>query len=123
MLKLCLHMWSFPPATFDLKAVPDPLSKPKVDNVEALTKADDGERASSMTAEDPWDAVLLEEKLLVTCHLERKVNGKSSGATVTRSQSLNMRTTQFAKLQGQMSQVCKSVFLNCSMIAKINHSI
>lgn len=101
----------------------DPLSKPKVDNVEALTKADDGERASSMTAEDPWDAVLLEEKLLVTCHLERKVNGKSSGATVTRSQSLNMRTTQFAKLQGQMSQVCKSVFLNCSMIAKINHSI
>uniref|UniRef100_A0A663F393 Phosphatidylinositol 4-phosphate 3-kinase C2 domain-containing subunit alpha n=1 Tax=Aquila chrysaetos chrysaetos TaxID=223781 RepID=A0A663F393_AQUCH len=82
----------------------DPLSKPKVDNVEALTKADDGERASSMTAEDPWDAVLLEEKLLVTCHLERKVNGKSSGATVTRSQSLNMRTTQLAKLQGQTSQ-------------------
>ncbi|XP_062351972.1 phosphatidylinositol 4-phosphate 3-kinase C2 domain-containing subunit alpha isoform X3 [Cinclus cinclus] len=83
----------------------DPLSKPKVDTVETLNKAeDDGERASSMTAEDPWDAVLLEEKLLLTCHLERKVNGKSSGATVTRSQSLNMRTTQLAKLQGQTSQ-------------------
>ncbi|XP_051478598.1 phosphatidylinositol 4-phosphate 3-kinase C2 domain-containing subunit alpha isoform X3 [Apus apus] len=86
----------------------DPLSKPKVDSVEALNKAEnDGERASSMTAEDPWDAVLLEEKLLVTCHLERKVNGKSSGATVTRSQSLNMRTTQLAKLPGQTSQLQK----------------
>ncbi|NXH03981.1 P3C2A kinase, partial [Loxia leucoptera] len=83
----------------------DPLSKPKVDTVETLNKAEgDGERPSSMTAEDPWDAVLLEEKLLVNCHLERKVNGKSSGATVTRSQSLNMRTTQLAKLQGQTSQ-------------------
>uniref|UniRef100_A0A8C5U525 Phosphatidylinositol 4-phosphate 3-kinase C2 domain-containing subunit alpha n=1 Tax=Malurus cyaneus samueli TaxID=2593467 RepID=A0A8C5U525_9PASS len=86
----------------------DPLSKPKVDTVETLNKAEaDGERASSMTAEDPWDAVLLEEKLLLTCHLERKVNGKSSGATVTRSQSLNMRTTQLAKLQGQTSQLQK----------------
>uniref|UniRef100_A0A8B9T2P7 Phosphatidylinositol 4-phosphate 3-kinase C2 domain-containing subunit alpha n=1 Tax=Anas platyrhynchos TaxID=8839 RepID=A0A8B9T2P7_ANAPL len=83
----------------------DPLSKPKVDSVETLYKAeDDGETASSLTAEDPWDAVLLEEKLLVTCHLERKINGKSAGATVTRSQSLNMRTTQLAKLQGQTSQ-------------------
>uniref|UniRef100_A0A672UGL9 Uncharacterized protein n=1 Tax=Strigops habroptila TaxID=2489341 RepID=A0A672UGL9_STRHB len=83
----------------------DPLSKPKVDSVETLNKAEnDGGKASSMTAEDPWDAVLLEEKLLVTCHLERKVNGKSSGATVTRSQSLNVRTTQLAKFQGQMSQ-------------------
>uniref|UniRef100_A0A8C4V8E8 Phosphatidylinositol 4-phosphate 3-kinase C2 domain-containing subunit alpha n=1 Tax=Falco tinnunculus TaxID=100819 RepID=A0A8C4V8E8_FALTI len=82
----------------------DPLSKPKVDSVETLNVENDGERALSMTAEDPWDAVLLEEKLLVTCHLERKVNGKSSGATVTRSQSLNMRTTQLAKLQGQTSQ-------------------
>ncbi|XP_032043896.1 phosphatidylinositol 4-phosphate 3-kinase C2 domain-containing subunit alpha [Aythya fuligula] len=83
----------------------DPLSKPKVDSVETLYKAeDDGEMASSLTAEDPWDAVLLEEKLLVTCHLERKINGKSAGATVTRSQSLNMRTTQLAKLQGQTSQ-------------------
>ncbi|KAF4798413.1 phosphatidylinositol 4-phosphate 3-kinase C2 domain-containing subunit alpha isoform X4 [Turdus rufiventris] len=82
----------------------DPLSKPKVDTVETLNKAeDDGERASRLTAEDPWDAVLLEEKL-PNCHLERKVNGKSSGATVTRSQSLNMRTTQLAKLQGQTSQ-------------------
>ncbi|KAM6358600.1 phosphatidylinositol 4-phosphate 3-kinase C2 domain-containing subunit alpha isoform 1-T3 [Alca torda] len=86
----------------------DPLSKPKVDSVETLNMAEnDGERASSMTAEDPWDAVLLEEKLLVTCHLERKVNGKSCGATVTRSQSLNMRTTQLAKLQGQTSQLQK----------------
>ncbi|KAM6133193.1 phosphatidylinositol 4-phosphate 3-kinase C2 domain-containing subunit alpha isoform 3-T3 [Phoenicopterus ruber ruber] len=86
----------------------DPLSKPKVECAEPLNKAEnDGERASSMTAEDPWDAVLLEEKLLVTCHLERKVNGKSSGATVTRSQSLNMRTTQLAKLQGQTSQLQK----------------
>ncbi|KAJ7422212.1 Phosphatidylinositol 4-phosphate 3-kinase C2 domain-containing subunit alpha [Pitangus sulphuratus] len=83
----------------------DPLSKPKVDSVETLNKAEnDGERASTMSAEDPWEAVLLEEKLLVTCHLERKVNGKSSGATVTRSQSLNMRTTQLAKSQGQTSQ-------------------
>ncbi|RMC12261.1 hypothetical protein DUI87_09773 [Hirundo rustica rustica] len=83
----------------------DPLSKPKVDTMETLNEAeDDGERVSSMTAEDPWDAVLLEEKLLLTCHLERKVNGKSSGVAVTRSQSLNMRTTQLAKLQGQTSQ-------------------
>ncbi|XP_041337176.1 phosphatidylinositol 4-phosphate 3-kinase C2 domain-containing subunit alpha isoform X3 [Pyrgilauda ruficollis] len=86
----------------------DPLSKPKVDTVETVNKAEgDGERPSSMTAEDPWDAVLLEEKLLLTCHLERKVNGKSSGATVTRSQSLNMKTTQLAKLQGQTSQLQK----------------
>ncbi|XP_031469738.1 phosphatidylinositol 4-phosphate 3-kinase C2 domain-containing subunit alpha [Phasianus colchicus] len=83
----------------------DPLSKPKVDSVETLYKAEDhGELASGITAEDPWDAVLLEEKLLVTCHLERKINGKSSGATVTRSQSLNMRTAQLGKLQGQTSQ-------------------
>lgn len=100
----------------------DPLSKPKVDTVETLNKAeDDGGRVSSMTAEDPWDAVLLEEKVLLACHLERKVNGKSSGATVTRSQSLNMRTTQLAKLQGQASQVCKSVSLNCSITVKINN--
>ncbi|XP_074774691.1 phosphatidylinositol 4-phosphate 3-kinase C2 domain-containing subunit alpha isoform X3 [Athene noctua] len=86
----------------------DPLSKPKVDNVETSNKTgNDGDGASSMTAEDPWDAVLLEEKLLVTCHLERKVNGKASGATVTRSQSLNMRTTQLAKLQGQTLQLQK----------------
>ncbi|NXX88644.1 P3C2A kinase, partial [Centropus bengalensis] len=83
----------------------DPLSKPKVDSVDPLNKADkDGDRASGITAEDPWDAVLLEEKLLVPCHLERKVIGKSSGVTVTRSQSLNMRTSQIAKLQGQTSQ-------------------
>uniref|UniRef100_A0A8C8SM83 Phosphatidylinositol-4-phosphate 3-kinase catalytic subunit type 2 alpha n=1 Tax=Pelusios castaneus TaxID=367368 RepID=A0A8C8SM83_9SAUR len=84
----------------------DPLSKPKVDNMEILCNAeDDGNMTSSTVAEDPWDAVLLEEKLLVTCHLERKVNGKSiSGATVTRSQSLNIRTTQLAKLEGQTHQ-------------------
>ncbi|KFV78354.1 Phosphatidylinositol 4-phosphate 3-kinase C2 domain-containing subunit alpha, partial [Struthio camelus australis] len=83
----------------------DPLSKPKRDSVETLYKAeDDGEMTSSKTAEDPWDAVLLEEKLLVSCHLERKVNGKSSGATVTRSQSLNIRTTQLVKLQGQTTE-------------------
>ncbi|XP_039389574.1 phosphatidylinositol 4-phosphate 3-kinase C2 domain-containing subunit alpha [Mauremys reevesii] len=84
----------------------DPLSKPKVDNVEILCNAEDDAKVTSSTfAEDPWDAVLLEEKLLVTCHLERKVNGKSTaGATVTRSQSLNIRTTQLAKLQGQTPQ-------------------
>ncbi|CAM4585125.1 unnamed protein product [Caretta caretta] len=84
----------------------DPLSKPKVDNVEILCNAEDDAKVTSCTvAEDPWDAVLLEEKLLVTCHLERKVNGKSTaGATVTRSQSLNIRTTQLAKLQDQTPQ-------------------
>uniref|UniRef100_A0A452HT92 Phosphatidylinositol 4-phosphate 3-kinase C2 domain-containing subunit alpha n=1 Tax=Gopherus agassizii TaxID=38772 RepID=A0A452HT92_9SAUR len=84
----------------------DPLSKPKVDNVEILCNAEDDAKVTSSTiAEDPWDAVLLEEKLLVTCHLERKMNGKSTaGATVTRSQSLNIRTTQLAKLQGQTPQ-------------------
>ncbi|CAM5149778.1 unnamed protein product [Natator depressus] len=84
----------------------DPLSKPKVDNVEILCNAEDDAKVTSSTvAEDPWDAVLLEEKLLVTCHLEREVNGKSTaGATVTRSQSLNIRTTQLAKLQDQTPQ-------------------
>ncbi|XP_037755640.1 phosphatidylinositol 4-phosphate 3-kinase C2 domain-containing subunit alpha [Chelonia mydas] len=84
----------------------DPLSKPKVDNVEILCNAEDDAKVTSSTvAEDPWDAVLLEEKLLVTCHLERKVNGKSTaGATVTRSQSLNIRTTQLAELQDQTPQ-------------------
>lgn len=102
----------------------DPLSKPKVDSVETLYKAEDrGEMASGMTAEDPWDAVLLKEKLLVTCHLERKINGKSSGATVTRSQSLNMRTTQLGKLQGQTSQVCKSMFLSSGIRIMISRNI
>ena len=95
-----------------------------MDSVETLYKAEDrGEMASGMTAEDPWDAVLLKEKLLVTCHLERKINGKSSGATVTRSQSLNMRTTQLGKLQGQTSQVCKSMFLSSGIRIMISRNI
>nr|APD32935.1 Pik3c2a [Castor fiber] len=81
----------------------DPLSKPKVDSVEALDHEE--KNVPCLLAEDPWDAVLLEERLPVSCQLERKVNGKSlSGATVTRSQSLNIRSTQLTKSQGQMSQ-------------------
>ncbi|XP_075402120.1 phosphatidylinositol 4-phosphate 3-kinase C2 domain-containing subunit alpha [Tenrec ecaudatus] len=79
----------------------DPLSKP---NVEVLDLVEQ-KNVPGLLAEDPWDAVLLEERSLETCHLERKVNGKSlSGATVIRSQSLNIRTTQLAKVQGQISQ-------------------
>uniref|UniRef100_A0A2K5RYW5 Phosphatidylinositol 4-phosphate 3-kinase C2 domain-containing subunit alpha n=1 Tax=Cebus imitator TaxID=2715852 RepID=A0A2K5RYW5_CEBIM len=82
----------------------DPLSKPKVDNVEILDHEEE-KNVSSLLEKDPWDAVLLEERLPANCHLERKVNGKSlSVATVTRSQSLNIRTTQFAKVQGHISQ-------------------
>ncbi|XP_036181442.1 phosphatidylinositol 4-phosphate 3-kinase C2 domain-containing subunit alpha isoform X3 [Myotis myotis] len=77
----------------------DPLSKPKVDSVEVLDYEEE-KNVPGLLAEDPWDAVLLEERSLANCHLERKVNGKSlSGAMVTRSQSLNIRTTQ-----GQISQ-------------------
>ncbi|XP_029812515.1 phosphatidylinositol 4-phosphate 3-kinase C2 domain-containing subunit alpha isoform X2 [Suricata suricatta] len=82
----------------------DPLSKPKVDNVEVIDHKEE-KNVPGLLAEDPWDAVLLEERSSASCHLERKVNGKSlSGATVTRSQSLNIRTTQFTKVQGQISQ-------------------
>ncbi|XP_007515908.2 phosphatidylinositol 4-phosphate 3-kinase C2 domain-containing subunit alpha [Erinaceus europaeus] len=82
----------------------DPLNKPKVDNVEGLGWEEE-EAVPSLLAEDPWDAVLLEERSLASCHHERKVNGKSpSGVTVTRSQSLNIRTTELTKLQGQISQ-------------------
>nr|XP_055138221.1 phosphatidylinositol 4-phosphate 3-kinase C2 domain-containing subunit alpha isoform X3 [Symphalangus syndactylus] len=82
----------------------DPLSKPKVDNVEVLDHEEE-KNVSSLLAKDPWDAVLLEERSPANCHLERKVNGKSlSVATVTRSQSLNIRTTQLAKAQGHISQ-------------------
>ncbi|XP_030894070.1 phosphatidylinositol 4-phosphate 3-kinase C2 domain-containing subunit alpha [Leptonychotes weddellii] len=81
----------------------DPLSKPKVDNVEVLDHEEE-KNIPGLLAEDPWDAVLLEERSPASCHFERKVNGKSSGATVTRSQSLNIRTTQFTKVQGQISQ-------------------
>uniref|UniRef100_A0A8D1PTA0 Phosphatidylinositol 4-phosphate 3-kinase C2 domain-containing subunit alpha n=1 Tax=Sus scrofa TaxID=9823 RepID=A0A8D1PTA0_PIG len=82
----------------------DPLSKPKVDNVEVLDHEEE-KNIPRLLADDPWDAVLLEERSPASCHLERKVNGKSlSGATVTRSQSLNIRTTQLTKVQGQISQ-------------------
>ncbi|XP_030650362.1 phosphatidylinositol 4-phosphate 3-kinase C2 domain-containing subunit alpha isoform X2 [Nomascus leucogenys] len=82
----------------------DPLSKPKVDNVEVLDHEEE-KNVSSLLAKDPWDAVLLEERSPANCHLERKVNGKSlSVATVTRSQSLNIRTTPLAKAQGHISQ-------------------
>ncbi|XP_042317294.1 phosphatidylinositol 4-phosphate 3-kinase C2 domain-containing subunit alpha-like [Sceloporus undulatus] len=85
----------------------DPLSKPKGDNMDILYSSDDGGKVTCSTVvEDPWDAVLLEEKSPGKCHHERKLSGKSaSGATVTRSQSLNIRTAQLAKLQGQTSQV------------------
>lgn len=83
----------------------DPLSKPKVDNVEVLDSEEE-KNIPGLLAEDPWDAVLLEERSPASCHLERRVNGKSlSGAMVTRSQSLNIRTTQLTKVQGQISQV------------------
>lgn len=83
----------------------DPLSKPKVDNVEVVDHEEE-RNVPSLLAKDPWDAVLLEERSPASCHLERKVNGNSlSGATVTRSQSLNIRATQLTKVQGQISQV------------------
>ncbi|XP_006892140.1 PREDICTED: phosphatidylinositol 4-phosphate 3-kinase C2 domain-containing subunit alpha [Elephantulus edwardii] len=82
----------------------DPLSKPKVDNVEVLDHEAE-KNIPGLLAEDPWEAVLLEERSPASCHLERKVNGKSlSGTSVIRSQSLNIRTTQLTKVQGQMSQ-------------------
>ncbi|KAJ7344416.1 hypothetical protein JRQ81_000366 [Phrynocephalus forsythii] len=84
----------------------DPLSKPKGDTMDILYTAEDGGKLTcSRVVEDPWDAVLLEDKTPEKCCLERKISGKSpSGATVTRSQSLNIRTAQLAKLQGQTSQ-------------------
>nr|XP_056707123.1 phosphatidylinositol 4-phosphate 3-kinase C2 domain-containing subunit alpha [Euleptes europaea] len=84
----------------------DPLSKPKVDSVDILYTAEDsGKVTCSIVVEDPWDAVLQQEKSTGKCLLERKVSGKStSGATVTRSRSLNIRTAQLAKVQGQSSQ-------------------
>ncbi|KAM6157554.1 phosphatidylinositol 4-phosphate 3-kinase C2 domain-containing subunit alpha [Rhynchocyon petersi] len=82
----------------------DPLSKPKVDNMEVLDHEKE-KNIPGLLAEDPWDAVLLEERSPASCHLERKVNGKPpSGATVIRSQSLNIRTAQLTKPQGQISQ-------------------
>lgn len=83
----------------------DPLSKPKVDNVE-VEDHEEEKNVPDLLADDPWDAVLLEERSPASCHLDRKVNGKSlSGATVTRSQSLNIRTTQPTKVQSQIYQV------------------
>ncbi|XP_013926231.1 PREDICTED: phosphatidylinositol 4-phosphate 3-kinase C2 domain-containing subunit alpha-like [Thamnophis sirtalis] len=89
----------------------DPLSKPKVDNIDIFyTSEDGGKITNAKVVEDPWDAVLLEEKSPGKGHLERKLSGKSaSGATVTRSQSLNIRTAQLAKLQGQTAQ-CDLVY-------------
>uniref|UniRef100_A0A8D0CEN7 Phosphatidylinositol 4-phosphate 3-kinase C2 domain-containing subunit alpha n=1 Tax=Salvator merianae TaxID=96440 RepID=A0A8D0CEN7_SALMN len=82
----------------------DPLSKPKVDSMDILCTVED-KFSCSKVVEDPWDAVLQEEKSPGKCLLENKVCGKGiSGTTVTRSQSLNIRTAQLAKLQGQNSQ-------------------
>ncbi|KAM4721293.1 phosphatidylinositol 4-phosphate 3-kinase C2 domain-containing subunit alpha [Rhinophrynus dorsalis] len=73
----------------------DPLSKPKVDNVELSNHTQESGTAPSDTfTEDPWDAVLLEEKPVKSSYSEKKMNVKSpSGATVTRSHSLNIRPT------------------------------
>uniref|UniRef100_A0A8C4LDY0 Phosphatidylinositol 4-phosphate 3-kinase C2 domain-containing subunit alpha n=1 Tax=Equus asinus asinus TaxID=83772 RepID=A0A8C4LDY0_EQUAS len=108
----------------------DPLSKPKVDSVEVLDHEEE-KNAPGLLAEDPWDAVLLEERSLASCHLERKVNGKSlSGATVTRSQSLNIRTTQLTKnrmavsmeslVQGPQMELFKKNFFFLVNRLKIN---
>ncbi|XP_069479873.1 phosphatidylinositol 4-phosphate 3-kinase C2 domain-containing subunit alpha [Ambystoma mexicanum] len=88
----------------------DPLSKPKVDisEIPHLAVDNDGNRACGSVAEDPWDAVLLEERPVETSPLDRKCNGKSPpGASVTRSHSLNIRLTpsQLTKLQSQTSLV------------------
>ncbi|XP_071988563.1 phosphatidylinositol 4-phosphate 3-kinase C2 domain-containing subunit alpha-like, partial [Engystomops pustulosus] len=76
----------------------DPLSKPKAEAVELSG----GAEAAAMGSEagDPWDAVLLEEKPVTSTYTERKVGGRSpSGATVTRSHSLNLRPAH-----GQLSR-------------------
>ncbi|XP_053305716.1 phosphatidylinositol 4-phosphate 3-kinase C2 domain-containing subunit alpha [Spea bombifrons] len=71
----------------------DPLSKPKVDSVELANHIPDSGMAFGEPAtEDPWDAVLMEEKPVKPTYPDRKSNAKSpSGATVTRSHSLNLR--------------------------------
>ncbi|XP_029412140.1 phosphatidylinositol 4-phosphate 3-kinase C2 domain-containing subunit alpha [Nannospalax galili] len=82
----------------------DPLSKPKMDSVELLDLEEE-KKIPSLLAEDPWDAVLLEERSPASCQLGRKSNGTSlSGATVTRSQSLNIRTAPLTKAQSHLSQ-------------------
>ncbi|XP_063802520.1 phosphatidylinositol 4-phosphate 3-kinase C2 domain-containing subunit alpha [Pseudophryne corroboree] len=84
----------------------DPLGKHKVDIVEIPTHCQDGEAAScGSAAEDPWDAVLLEEKPLKSSLSEWKMNGKSpSGATVTRSHSLNLRPAHAQLSKGQTTE-------------------
>ncbi|XP_068117176.1 phosphatidylinositol 4-phosphate 3-kinase C2 domain-containing subunit alpha [Hyperolius riggenbachi] len=81
----------------------DPLSKPRVDNVELGSCSQETKAASGeVAAEDPWDAVLLEEKPSKSTQSERKANLKSpSGATVTRSHSLNLRPAHAVLSRGQ----------------------
>ncbi|XP_078537168.1 phosphatidylinositol 4-phosphate 3-kinase C2 domain-containing subunit alpha [Lissotriton helveticus] len=88
----------------------DPLSKPKGENSEIPHHAVDcdGNSDCGSVSEDPWDAVLLKESPAETCHQERKMHIKSpSGASVTRSHSLNIHLSKslFTKLQSQTSQV------------------
>nr|DBA17690.1 TPA: hypothetical protein GDO54_003101 [Pyxicephalus adspersus] len=79
----------------------DPLSKPKVDSVDLSVRLPESEGPCS-GIEDPWDAVLLEEKPFKSIQSERKSNIKSpSGATVTRSHSLNLRPAHAQLLRGQ----------------------
>uniref|UniRef100_H3BBV2 Phosphatidylinositol-4-phosphate 3-kinase catalytic subunit type 2 alpha n=1 Tax=Latimeria chalumnae TaxID=7897 RepID=H3BBV2_LATCH len=82
----------------------DPLSKPRVDNVEILHYAASDEKVDHV-AGDPWDAVLLEEKHEQSQSLQPR-GRTSSSVSVTRSQSLILRSThsQFTRAQGQASQ-------------------
>ncbi|XP_073515143.1 phosphatidylinositol 4-phosphate 3-kinase C2 domain-containing subunit alpha isoform X2 [Phyllobates terribilis] len=81
----------------------DPLSKPKVDTVE-LTAGLDGETAPTVSG-DPWDAVLLEEKPVKSTYCERKAGGKSpSGATVSRSHSLILRSAHCQLSRSQSTE-------------------
>uniref|UniRef100_A0A8C5QNM3 Phosphatidylinositol 4-phosphate 3-kinase C2 domain-containing subunit alpha n=1 Tax=Leptobrachium leishanense TaxID=445787 RepID=A0A8C5QNM3_9ANUR len=73
----------------------DPLSKPKVDSMElSSTSLEAVVPLSAAGADDPWDAVLLEETPVNSAQFDQKCHLKShSGATVIRSHSLNFRTT------------------------------
>ncbi|MEE6499476.1 hypothetical protein FKM82_003460 [Ascaphus truei] len=84
----------------------DPLSKPKVDSVDLSNHTQDSGMVSCETGgEDPWDAVLLEEKPVKSSCTENKTNSKSaSGATVTRSHSLNIRLTHSLLAKGQTAE-------------------
>lgn len=79
----------------------DPLSKPKVDPLDLCAHSPPGEGAcGGIVAEDPWDAVLLEEKPPKST--ERKTHSRSpSGASVTRSHSLNLRPAHAQLSRGQ----------------------